>query len=31
MELNIDKGEQIQSYVPTIQDFDVKPKSKIET
>ena len=31
MEPNSDKGKQTQSYVPTIQDFVIKPKSQIQT
>jgi len=31
MELKPDRGKQIQSYVPTIQDFAIKPKSQIQT
>jgi len=31
MEPNSHKGQQTQSYVPTIQDFAIKPKSQIQT
>ena len=31
MEPSSDKGKQTQSYVPTIQDFAIKPKSQIQT
>ncbi|KAJ8431289.1 hypothetical protein Cgig2_026265 [Carnegiea gigantea] len=31
MEQNPDKGKQTQSYIPTIQDFVIKPKSQIQT
>ena len=30
MEPNPDRGRQIQSYVPTIQDFAIKPKSQFQ-
>ena len=31
MELNPDTSKQIQSYVPTIEDVDIKPKRKSQT